>query len=181
MAAPRPRPDGPSPALTWVAIVITLSIALALVAIFGGPKDVRLKTDVGTYSLMDCGPHEGKTFPAEIVANTDRHAASIANVTVGDGSTNVRVAEFATLDGGPAHGRFEPENAMSVGAARLPARNHPREILPGHQALVEVLLTSSARPAHANGYDITIKNGPYTHVVHGETSAGLTCTGQQPH
>ncbi|MHA6752183.1 hypothetical protein ACX31A_15140 [Dermacoccus nishinomiyaensis] len=70
---------------------------------------------------------------------------------------------------------------MSVGATRLPAVSHPREILPGHQALVEVLLTSSARPAHATGYDITIKNGPYTHVVHGETAARLTCTGQQPH
>ena len=164
MAATRPRPDEPSSALTWVAIVITLGIALALVAIFGGPKDVRLKADMGTYWLMNCGPNEGKTSPAEIVANTDSQAASIA-----------------AIDAGRAHGRFEPEAAMSVGAARLPAVSHPREILPGHQALVEVLLTSSVPSAHANGYDITIKDGPYTHVVHGETSAGLTCTGQQPH
>lgn len=181
MAATRPRPDEPSSALTWVVIVITLGIALALVAIFGGPKDVRLKADMGTYSLMNCGPNEGKTSPAEIVANTDSHAASIVNVTVGGGSTKVRVADFAAIDAGRAHGRFEPEAAMSVGAARLPAVSHPREILPGHQALVEVLLTSSVPSAHANGYDITIKDGPYTHVVHGETSAGLTCTGQQPH
>ena len=64
MAATRPRPDEPSSALTWVAIVITLGITLALVAIFGGPKDVRLKADMGTCWLMNCEPNEGKTFPA---------------------------------------------------------------------------------------------------------------------
>ena len=176
MSAFRPRQGESKPARTWTAIVVALGTALALVAAFGGPKDVR-RTDGGNVAFVigACGASEPKAFPSGVIANTDRHTARIIAITPSAGSSRVDVRDFAVIDAGPAEGSLDPETPMSVGFASLPAVAHPHEILPGHQAIIEVRVTSSGRPSHLTGYDITVANGPATHVVHDE--ADVTFTG----
>ena len=148
MPAFRPRRGEPNPALTWTAIVVALGVALAFVAAFGGPKDVR-RTDGGNvaFAIGACGASEPKAFPSGVIANTDRHTARIIAITPSAGSSRVDVRDFAVIDAGPADGPLDLETAIRIGVASLPTVAHPHEILPGHQAIIEVRVTSMiARP-----------------------------------
>ena len=88
--------------------------------------------------------------------------------------------DVAVIDAGPADGPLDLETAIRIGVASLPTVAHPHEILPGHQAIIEVRLTSRGRPSHSAGYDITVANGPATHVVHDEADMTFTGAGSTP-
>lgn len=88
--------------------------------------------------------------------------------------------DFAVIDAGPADGPLDLETAIRIGVASLPTVAHPHEILPGHQAIIEVRLTSHGRPSHSPGYDIRAANGPAMHVVHDEAEMTFTGAGSAP-